>query len=468
MLFNSLFFLFLFFPCFLAIYHTTPNKYKNIILLLGSLFFYVWSEQFLVLLIIFSTFSDFFYSLLIDKGYRKIGLGLSIVSNLGLLAFFKYSGFLYENFCALNSLFGGSCSTSSLAIILPIGISFYTFQTMSYTIDVYRGRVKASRNFIEFATYVSMFPQLIAGPIVRYADIQPQLAKKEISLVHWSIGIERFIIGLAKKVLLADTLGAFVDTVFNTPLAELSMWIAWLGIIAYALQIYYDFSGYSDMAIGLGYLLGFKFLENFHFPYIAQNIQHFWRRWHISLSTWFRDYLYIPLGGNRVSTARLYLNIFIVFLLTGLWHGASWNFVVWGLIHGIFIIAERSFLQALLNKTWAFVRHLYTLVVVLTAWVFFRADDLSSALSYLYKMYIPSSSNPASLSYIQFYHFHLEFWIMALLAIFFAIPLSENLKTKLNSPSLQLLKSILLLVIFVLCLAFISGGAYTAFIYLRF
>lgn len=386
MVFSSVTFLFYFLPILLLIYFIVGRKWQNIILLIASLVFYAWGESLYALIMLFSITGNYFFGLVIDKhrnktSFKKIFIW-SLVFNIGMLGFFKYTNFLCDN---LNILLG----FLSLPLIhiknihLPIGISFFTFQAMSYVIDVYRGRVDVNKSWKDFGLYISMFPQLIAGPIVRYCTISKQLKERVVNIDGFAYGLKRFVIGLAKKVLIANNVGYFADKVFVIPVSELYFSISALGILCYTLQIFFDFSGYSDMAIGLGKMFGFDFPENFRFPYIAKSVKEFWRRWHITLSTWFKDYVYIPLGGNRIGVARTYLNLVLVFFLTGVWHGAAWNFIVWGLYHGLFLALERGSFGTFLKKTPNFIQHVYLLVVVMVGWVFFRAEDLGYAFGYL-------------------------------------------------------------------------------------
>ncbi len=403
MLFSSIVFFFLFLPIILTVYlllfwlvqRFGPAKFGirivNGCLLLISLLLYGWSESSYVLVILASTTIDYVCGLLLGRratnGDRSLGdkwiLAVSICSNLGFLGFFKYTNFGLDAAAGILDQLGVDLrfAETGLQLMLPLGISFYTFQSMSYTIDVYRGRATATRSFIDFACYVTMFPQLVAGPIVRYTDVARSLVHRTISTELFASGVRRFIYGLGKKVLIADTLATVADPSFaaDTPTCS----TAWLGLACYTLQIYFDFSGYSDMAIGLGRMLGFRFQENFLHPYTAQSIRNFWRRWHISLSTWFRDYLYVPLGGNQRSPARVYFNLTIIFLLCGLWHGASWTFIAWGALHGIFLVFERAGLGALLDRLWRPLRHLYTMSVVMLGWVIFRCVSLDHAGSFL-------------------------------------------------------------------------------------
>ncbi len=376
MVFSSLPFLLYYLPAVLLLYYLCPRRGRNALLFAASLFFYAWGEPVYVLLMLFSVAFNYLCGLWVGRrrangGSGKAALVTAIVGNLGLLGFFKYTGFLLDNF---NALF--STNVTFLSLQLPIGISFYTFQALSYVIDVYRGTAAAQRNFIHFGTYIALFPQLIAGPIVRYSEIADQLVSRRESLDQFALGVRRFTLGLAKKVLLANQIaplweqvsasGAFADTPALT---------AWLGILAFTFQIYFDFSGYSDMAIGLGHFFGFTFAENFRTPYGAQSITEFWRRWHISLSGWFREYLYIPLGGNRRGRACQIRNLLIVWTLTGLWHGASWNFLLWGLYFGVLLILEKQFLLRALDRLPALLRHAYALLLVVFGWVLFALED---------------------------------------------------------------------------------------------
>lgn len=339
------------------------------------------------MLMVASIFLNYAVGLLIaNKGKADAWLTIGIVGNLALLVSFKYANFLNQNLNLLLAALG--LGEIDLAPIhLPLGISFFTFQAISYLIDLHRGEIEPQRNLLNLGLYIALFPQLIAGPIVRYKTIVNDIIQRQESLPMFVQGLERFIYGLAKKMLIANPLGLVVDTIFDLPASELPMYVAWIGIACYALQIYFDFSGYSDMAIGLGRMFGFRFLENFNYPYAAKSLQDFWRRWHISLSSWFRDYLYIPLGGNRLSPLRTYANLFSVFLLCGLWHGASWNFLIWGALHGAILTLERIGLSRLLNKLWLPLRHVYLVFIVLITWVFFRAESLNEAASYLGAMF---------------------------------------------------------------------------------
>ena len=380
MVFSSTLFLFIFLPLVLLIYYMIPQKYvmaKNVELLIASLLFYAWGERIYVGLMIISICVNYIFGLLLElfetRKKRLAVLVVSIVFNLGMLFFFKYINFFTNN--------------AFPSIVLPIGISFFTFQIMSYTIDVYWGNVKTQRNIFNLGLYISLFPQLIAGPIVRYIDVEREIQHRTYTVDSVYRGVTRFTMGLAKKVVISNTVALLADTIFSFPATGISAATAWLGAIAYTLQIYFDFSGYSDMAIGMGKMLGFNFLENFNYPYISSSVQEFWRRWHMSLSTWFKDYLYIPLGGNRKGKVRTYINLIIVFACTGFWHGAAWNFLVWGLYHGFFQILERLGLRKILDKIPRVFGHIYTILVFIIGWVLFRAESLKYAWDYVKTMF---------------------------------------------------------------------------------
>ncbi|KNZ42877.1 MBOAT family O-acyltransferase [Acetobacterium bakii] len=381
MVFSSILFLFTFLPLVLVFYYVSPKTLRNALLLLASLFFYAWGEPVYVFLMLFTILFDYFMGLFMDaqRGRkRKIIFIVTLIVNLGFLFFFKYYGFLIET---INQIFSIAIPYETLA--LPIGISFYTFQILSYVIDLYLKKVQSQKNIISFGLYVTMFPQLIAGPIVRYSDINAQLSSRTVDQEKFGLGVERFIQGLGKKVLLANNIGYVWTMIQGMGTSELSVLTAWIGIIAFTFQIYFDFSGYSDMAIGLGKMFGFDFMENFNYPYISKSVSEFWRRWHISLGTWFKEYLYIPLGGNRVPIPRLFINLCIVWLLTGLWHGASWNFVIWGGYYGLILFFEKVFFQKYLEMAPNFLQHIYTMILVIIGWVFFASPDMSYALDYI-------------------------------------------------------------------------------------
>lgn len=465
MVFSSLTFLYAYLPIVLIVYFTVPARFRNLVLFVVSLFFYGWGEPVYVLLMVFSICFNFLFGKKIaqyrdsDPEKAKKYLIWDIVLNIGILGFFKYYDFLITN---LNGL--GLTLLKPLHLELPIGISFYTFQTMSYPIDLYRHDTDPQKKFINFGAYVTMFPQLIAGPIVRYRDIADMLDYRKENADQFSSGVVRFTVGLCKKVLLANSAGTVWKFVTSLAFAETSVMTAWLGILFYAFQIYFDFSGYSDMAIGLGRMFGFEFLENFNYPYISKSITDFWRRWHMSLSYWFRDYVYIPLGGNRKGIQRQILNIMIVWLLTGFWHGASWNFVLWGVFYGIVLIVEKLFLLKQLNKAPGWVCHIYAMVIVLLAWVLFAFTNLSEAIQYFSMMFGSTGSfwNTTTF-YILKDH--------GILLILCAVASTPILKTKLGSlqnTRWDVLKPFMIACAILLCTAFIVDATYNPFLYFRF
>jgi len=460
----------MFLPLVLLLFYIVPSKYRNLVIAVASLYFYAFGEKFLVILIFLSTVINYYCGILISKNQRKKGIIISILFNLLTLGFFKYFNFTFDNFNLLLNFFDVKIEfIRNLPVIaLPIGISFYTFQTMSYVIDVYRGEVKANKNFINFLTYVTMFPQLVAGPIVRYIDIEKQLNNRTVTLNNFVIGLERFIVGLAKKMLIANCFASVADNIFKYDVSELSTPVVWIGIVSYTFQIYFDFSGYSDMAIGLGKMFGFDFLENFNYPYISKSIKDFWRRWHISLSTWFRDYLYIPLGGNKLGVFNTYRNLFIVFLITGLWHGASWNFVVWGLFHGTFLIIEKLGFDTILNKLWKPFQHVYTLLVVLIGWVFFRSKDLSYATSYIKKMFVYDAGNESISSVINYFYMNNEYYFTLIFAVLFSMPVFLKINNILEKRRFIYIRPIVYFGLFFLTLIYVAASSYNPFIYFKF
>ncbi len=484
MVFSSTIFLFIFLPIVLLSYLVFGTKFRNFVLLFSSLLFYAWGENIFVLLMLVSILLNYTFGILIDRSQNKgkrgtVALIFAISANLGLLCFFKYANFIVANLN--NILINLQMSLIELdEIHLPIGISFFTFQALSYVIDIYRRDSPVQKNIINIALYISLFPQLIAGPIVRYHDIASQITKRKTQFDDFYYGSHRFIIGLGKKVLLANVLGRAADYIFSLPTETIPAGLAWLGAIAYTLQIYYDFSGYSDMAIGLGRMFGFNFLENFNYPYISKSIREFWRRWHISLSSWFRDYLYIPLGGSRKGVTRTYLNLIIVFFLCGLWHGASWTFVVWGLYHGCFLVCERfKPVKSLLGILPGPLRHLYVLLVVIVGWVFFRAETFDYALGYLFAMV--DFTTPALYNSQLFLNINNEFYIVLIIAVLCSAPIYKKFEKFLlswdarHSPQAALLNSFVSIgnicfVGFVLLysIASLMGGAYNPFLYFRF
>lgn len=466
MLFSSLVFLSLFLPITLFFYYLADKKYRNIVLCAASLFFYSWGEPKYIILMIVSILANYLFAGLIHraKKLRKLFLVLAIVFNLGLLGFFKYFNF---GISIVESLSG---TQFNLPLInLPIGISFYTFQVLSYVIDIYRKKIKIQKNIIDLATYIALFPQLIAGPIVQYKDIEKQLRHRKESLDLFIAGSKRFVLGLAKKVIIANNVAIIADTLYAQPVAEVSTPGLWLAALAYTLQIYFDFSGYSDMAIGLGKMFGFEFSENFNYPYIATSIKDFWRRWHISLSTWFRDYVYIPLGGNRVSEWKWARNIIVVWLLTGIWHGANWNFIIWGLFYGFLLLIEGTLLSKALNKLPRLFRYILTMLVVIVGWTIFRVEDLETLGATLGKMFGINAS--FSLSSV----FHSSYNLIASLpfipiGIIFATPCLRKLFVKFEQkvswlvPIKYLIYLAMLIGVFIL----LVSNSYNPFIYFRF
>ena len=457
--FSSLIFLCLFLPLFFLCYFIVKKrKSRNLVILLFSLAFYAWGGETFLFLVILSIIVNYFLAILISKKkHKKLYLILSLIFDLGILGIFKYTDFVIGT---VNTIFKSTIPFQN--IVLPIGISFYTFQILSYVIDVYTGKVKVQKNILTLSCYIMAFPQLIAGPIVRYQTVEKELENRKESLEETSYGIERFIKGLGKKVLIANNVGLMAKTIFSYDVGTFGLIGAWIGMIAYTLQIYYDFSGYSDMAIGIGRILGFKYLENFNFPYIADSITDFWRRWHISLSSFFRDYVYIPLGGNRVSKGRFIFNILVVWALTGLWHGASWNFCLWGIYYGLILLLEKLFLKKYLDKTPRLIRHLYTLLIVIIGWVFFRSESLEEILNILKAMIGCYGLGNLSL-YAYSGLLTINVIISIILGIVLAIPIKFNYLKK-----HPYLKYSLLLIIFILAIMEIAIGTYNPFIYFRF
>lgn len=469
MLFSSLTFLTIFLPSIIVLYYSVKNlKIRNYILLIFSLVFYAWGEPVYILLMILTVTINFYTTIWFDKlkNLKKdkqalIVFALTMLLDLLALGFFKYTNFLVTN---LNLLF--SFTIPEVSIRLPIGISFYTFQLMSYVIDVYRNDVKVQRKLYLLLTYVSFFPQLIAGPIVRYSTVEEEMENRHESWNLFNLGFQRFIIGLGKKVIIANNVAIAANYVFNQlPLSNVTFTMAWLGIVGYTLQIYFDFSAYSDMAIGLGKMFGFHFLENFNYPYIANSITDFWRRWHMSLSTWFRDYLYIPLGGNRVRKSRWIFNIFTVWLLTGLWHGASWNFVLWGVYFGLILIIEKFILSKYLDKIGPF-KYLYTIMLVMISWVLFNSNSFDQVYTILKKMF--SFSDGVDIASIKNARL-LYLWPYFMLGLFGSTPIVkkmlEYLKQNIYS---QIIYFIYLSIIIYMSLMFLISNSYNPFIYFRF
>jgi len=464
MVFSSLIFLWFFMPVVFAGYFLIKDKFKNIFLLLGSLFFYAWGEPKYIILMLFSIVINWGIGLLMDKyvQWKKLFLVASLVVNLGLLGYFKYYNFLVRN---LNRFFGTGIEIQE--VILPVGISFFTFQILSYIIDLYRGQYKAQKSIINLALYISFFPQLIAGPVVKYKDIDTQLSSRVQTIEKTSEGIRRFIYGLGKKVIISNVLAKYVDTVFAADYAQVTGVMAWLAAILYTLQIYYDFSGYSDMAIGLGKIFGFEFQENFNYPYLSRSIQEFWQRWHISLGTWFKEYLYIPLGGNRKGSIRTYINLVIVFFTTGLWHGAGFNFILWGLFHGFFQIIERLGLKKFLGR-YKIIPRLYSMLVVVFGWVLFRANGLVQAGIMVKRMLLPYRYTESSIVMQEVFGKKTLFIFVIALAgcgLLQYILKKLHIDEKLKNSYFEILYCTL---VFVMCIAMLASNTYNPFIYFRF
>lgn len=475
MVFSSTVFLFLFLPITLLVSFVLSRKWQNYWLLAASLFFYAWGGVHYTLILVASLLLNYFAGLAMNKWqkHQKNILILGVGLNLALLVLFKYANFMIDNLNYLLSLIGVK-ALHNKPIVLPIGISFFTFQAISYLVDLYRNDAKVQKSLAKLSLYISLFPQLIAGPIVRYQDIDDQLNYRKRTLKRVISGIERFIIGLAKKVLLANTFAVVADNIYGMNEELVSPSIALLAAVSYSFQIYFDFAGYSDMAIGLGRMFGFEFKENFNFPYVAKSIQDFWRRWHISLSTWFRDYLYIPLGGNRKGPFRVYFNLLLVFLCTGFWHGDSWNFIFWGLFHGTFLIVERLGLAKILNKLPSFIGRVYTLIIVLIGWIFFRVENIDSAILFT-KLTMANAWGGFQLTDILIY-LEKDYLIALSVAAFSLIGYSEKIYNKLVElkpiPFFDIIFSIgkyaLLLLVLIICMAYLSTNTYNPFIYFRF
>lgn len=468
MLFSSIVFLFTFLPAVMILYYLLPVRFRNVILLLASLVFYAWGEPVYLFLMLLSILFNYFSGLdiarnLQDKRAAKQSLVFNLIINLAVLGFFKYEGFVLDT---LNGILPVHISYHALP--LPIGISFYTFQILSYIIDVYRGNVKVQTNLSNFALYVTMFPQLIAGPIVQYADVDEQLASREISRTKFGEGSMYFIRGLAKKVLLANTSGMIFTEVSGLAKDNIAVMTAWLGAFAYMFQIYFDFSGYSDMAIGLGKMFGFEFNMNFNYPYVSKSITEFWRRWHISLSSWFRDYVYIPLGGNRVSKIKHIRNLLIVWFLTGLWHGAAWNFVAWGLYYGVILIIEKYLLSPVLDRLPDVVRHIYSIVLVVIGWVLFFSSSFGQAADYIRVMFGAGAHGFADRESMYLLTSNLILW---LILIFGSTPLvhfryEHMLRSK--KWNTTIINSVVYAALFIVCIAYLVTETYNPFLYFRF
>ena len=467
MLFSSITFLFVFLPIVLAVYFLVPYRFKNLVMLIASLFFYAWGEPVYVILMILSICLNYVCGLDIaekadDDRKKRNSLIFAVVVNLLLLGFFKYYGFLMES---VNAVLPFDIPYRELP--LPIGISFYTFQALSYIIDVYRGEVKPQKKLMYFALYISMFPQLIAGPIVQYKTVEQQLCGRRETAAQFAEGIGRFTVGLGKKVLIANQVGALWDTVAALPGTSLSAGTAWLGAIAFTFQIYFDFSGYSDMAIGLGKMLGFEFLENFNYPYLSRSITEYWRRWHISLGTWFREYVYIPLGGNRCGLPRQILNLIIVWGLTGLWHGASWNFLLWGLYYGVILIIEKVWLQKPLQKAPGVVQRLYSLLLIILGWVIFALTDFGAIGNYFAALFGAHGGADAQTMYLLTTNISLLL-VAALACTRWPAHAANDLLARLPQAAQTLLRCLFYAAVLLMCVAFLVGDSYNPFLYFRF
>jgi len=467
MVFSTPVFLFYFLALTLFIYYIVPRKWRNVVLLLSSLFFYYWGEREYVTIMLVSTAIDYTHGMLVerckergnDKGAR-LAVASSIVFNLGLLFFFKYWDFLAASLQSMGLSF-----MPVLGIHLPIGISFYTFQTMSYTIDVYRGDARAQRSILNFGTFVTLFPQLIAGPIIKYKDLGEQIDQRDCTVDKFSAGVEKFMVGMGKKVLIANNVGMLWEAYKAMAPGELTVLGAWLGVLAFSFQIYFDFSGYSDMATGLGRMLGFEFLPNFNYPYISKSITEFWRRWHISLSTWFREYVYIPLGGNRCSKSRWMFNLFVVWAATGIWHGASWNYLIWGLYFFALLMIEKFFLLKKLEKAPALVGHVYTLALVLVSWAIFAIEDFSHLVSYLKVMFGLGGVPVQDGAFGYYLGSYLPILVIAAVA---STPVGVKLFRKLPEKRRQTAGVALVLAGLLVCTAYLVDGTYNPFLYFRF
>ena len=458
MVFSSILFIFRFLPISMLVYFLTPQKFKNLSLLILSLVFYSWGEPKYFFIMITSIFVDYFISRGIEK-YKKNEkvkvsfLIISIVFNLGMLFFFKYFNFFIEN---INSIF--NLSISYVKITLPLGISFYTFQTMSYTIDVFLDKVKAEKNIINFGAFVCLFPQLIAGPIVKYTDINNELKSRKVNLSQIQDGVQLFILGLGSKVLIANNIGALWSEIESKGFNNIGTILAWMSVLAFALQIYFDFSGYSLMAIGLGKMLGFNFPRNFNYPYISRSITEFWRRWHITLGSWFKEYVYIPLGGNRVGKYRIYFNLFIVWFLTGFWHGASYNFILWGLYFFILISIEKAGILFFLEKH-KIISHIYSVFFILIGWAIFAVVDLNQIKILLQRMFTINMDT-------QWIYYIRNYGITFIIAMIFSTPLIEKLYKKIVKN--DIVNTFILMTIFLVCIAYLVDATYNPFLYFRF
>ncbi len=474
MVFSSIVFLLFFLPSFFLVYYLADKKFKNLVILAFSIFFYAWGAPKFIFVILGTTLLDFFLVRWMDNTKdsrsRKLMLTLSISVNVGLLFYFKYSNFFIENINVVLSTIGID-NVKWTKLILPIGISFYTFETITYVVDVYRRVHKPLNNFWDYQTYIMLFPKLIAGPIIRYHDLSQQITDRSQNenSENRLKGFYRFAIGLSKKVLIANQMGAFADQIFGIEAYNFGSLTAWIGIIAYTMQIYFDFSGYSDMAIGLGKMMGFKFPENFDNPYTSKSITEFWRRWHMTLGSWMKNYLYIPLGGNRVSAnSRLYFNLCLVFLLSGLWHGASWSFVIWGLFHGLFLVLERVGLNKVYDKLGSLISMIFTFLIVMIGWVFFRVEKLNDALIYIKRLFSFSSQTSIPVEPEFIFYLILAFGFAFFTYFKFGKKIHDYFFYETFSNRNHLVVFPIVVLLFIFCISSISGSGFNPFIYFRF
>ena len=467
MTFNSMIFIWLFLPIILIVYYMLNNTLKNIFLVLVSLFMYAWGSIETISILLISILVNYILGLLVSKEKnKKLFLTIGVLFNIGLLGYFKYYKFFVQN---INILFE-NIKIPFVDLLLPLGVSYFTFSSISYLVDIYRGDANGQKNPLNVALYISFFPKMLMGPIEAYKSFEPFINKKDITLENTSESIKKFIYGLAKKVLIANAAATIADRIFASDYSLLTTWIAWLGVLSYTIQIYFDFSGYSDMAIGISRMLGFNLNENFDLPYTSCSITEFWRRWHISLSSWFKNYIYIPLGGNRNGKYRTYLNLFIVFFVTGIWHGASWNFVIWGLFNGLFMIIERIFLKNLLDKNkFKLLNRIYTLFVIMISWVIFRTETLNGAFVYISHMF---RNNPVAIKDVVYLTDLLTISniIILIVSVFLAgtIPAILRKFKKLQTGYKVFIEPILLIAVFLICIMYIVNGTYNSFIYMNF
>ena len=470
MIFNSMMFLWIFLPIILVLYYIVPNKLKNLFLMLISLVVYAWGSLESLTVLLTSIVVNYFIGILINaqkkNRLKKIFFGAGMLFNIGILCYYKYSNFFISTACKIL----GNTTFNMIDILIPVGISYFTFSSMSYLFDIYRQEAKVQKNPINLALYISFFPKVMMGPIESYKDFEVFINEKDLSIDNMADGIKRFVYGLSKKVIIANSMAVIADTIFDSDISMITTRIAWIGSLCYTIQIYFDFSGYSDMAIGLSKMLGFNLKENFDLPYNSQSITEFWRRWHISLSTWFKNYLYIPLGGNRKGNFRTYLNLFIVFLVTGLWHGASWNFIVWGVYNGLFMVVERIFLKKILDKNkFKIINHIYTLLVVITSWIYFRISDINKAVEYVRIMFTKTTLLPEKMVYLSNV-LTTSNLIIFVIGIIFAgiVPALYRKTSKLKNIYEVFIEPIIIVTLFLMSIMYIVNGTYNSFIYMNF